>query len=233
MNKKNSWLDAYEIKARLIAAALCAVPGVVLYHYLLQAHFSGLLTDLGHVRLLGYLTIEASATYAIMQLNNRLVGRLLQDKIFQGGRMPTTQLLMPDDPTLSLQTKRDIAKKFKKDFKKDLPLFDPGMTESERRQRISELMVHIRHATRSDLLVKNHNIEYGFVRNLCGGAFAAAVISAISATIFGLVAWNKGAFAVSLCLLAIYGLLAIASSTLIRYFGVTYARVLLEQYLCD
>jgi hypothetical protein len=232
MNKKNNWLDAYEVKARLVPAALCAVPTVVLYHYLLQAHFGGLFTDLGHVRLLGYLTIEAAVTYAIMQLNNRLGGKLLQGAIFSGGRMPTTQLLMPGDLALSLQMKRDIAKKFKKDFGKDLPLFDRNMTDSERRQRIGELMAHVRNATRGDLLVKNHNIEYGFVRNLCGGAFVAALICAASAVTFGLFSWDEEALLVSLCLLAIYGLIATASKPLIRYFGTNYAKVLLEQYLC-
>jgi hypothetical protein len=185
------------------------------------------------VRLLGYLTIEAAATYAIMQLNNRLGGKLLQDFIFRGGRMPTTQLLMPGDPVLTIQAKRDIAKKFKKDFGKDLPLFDQNITDSERRQRIGELMAHVRNATRGDLLVKNHNIEYGFVRNLCGGAFVAALISAVVAGYFGLFAWNEAALVVSLALVVGYGLIAAVSKPLVTYFGTNYAKVLFDQYICQ
>lgn len=231
MNKDQQvWLDAYEIKARLIPAGLCAVPAVVLYHYLLQPHFAGLLANINQVHLLGYLTVEVAVTYAIMQLNNRLGGKLLQDAIFGGGRMPTTQLLMPDDSALSLETKRDIAKKFRKDFQKDLPLFDRNMPEDKRRQRIGELMAYIRNATRSDLLVKSHNIEYGFVRNLCGGAFAAVFVSFMGVVYFGAVAWNKNAFTVTATLFLGYCFIGAMSKPLIRYFGTNYARIMLEQY---
>lgn len=233
MNKLGSWFDAYELKARVVPAALCAIPAVVLYHYLLHTHFDGLFTTLSHMQLLGYVTIEAAMTYAVVQLNNRLGGKILQSIIFRNGRVPTTRLLMPSDPTLSLETKHDIADKFQKEFQKELPLFDQNITDAERRKRVSELMAYIRNVTRTNLLVRNHNIEYGFIRNLCGGSLIAAVVSAASAIIFGIFAWNKDALSVSLGLLVIYGLITIASKPLISYFGENYAKILFEQYLCN
>ena len=229
---KKAWLDAYDVKARLIPAALTAIPAVVLYHYVLHAYFGGLFTDLNQVRLLGYVTIEVAATFAIMQLNNRLVGKLLQAAIFNGGTLPTTQFLMPGDPTLSIQAKRDIKKKFREDFGKELPLFDRNMPDAERSRRIGELTAFMRNAMRGDLLVKNHNTEYGFVRNFCGGVFLATLISAVSIVYFWVFAFNKEALAVSLAMLVGYGFVAALSKPLISYFGYNYAKVLIQQYLC-
>jgi hypothetical protein len=232
MTEKSRLLDAYDIKARLIPAALCVLPVLVLYHYLLQTQFNGLFNELSHVRFLGYLTIEAAGTYLIMQLNNRLGGKLLQGFVFNNGQtMPTTQILMPEDVTLSTQTKREIVAKFKHDFHKDLPLFSKGVSDSDRRKRIGELVAYVRNATRGDMLVKNHNVEYGFVRNLCGGSFGATVFCGINVVIFSLLTWSRQGLVISAALLAIYGIVALLSKPLIKFFGTNYATVLFEQYL--
>lgn len=229
---RSGLLNTYSAKARLTPAALCAIPFLVLYHYLLQAHYQGFVVDLDRVRFLGYLTIEAAGTYFVMQLNNRLGGKLLQSYVFCKKGMPSTQLLMPGNALLSKQTKQDVADKFKRDFGKELPIFDSNISDTERGQRLTELTAYIRDATRPDMLVKNHNAEYGFVRNLCGGSIVAALVSLGCVVQFGVVNWDKPAFVVSTVLLVTYGIIMAASKPLITYFGMNYARVLIEQYLC-
>jgi hypothetical protein len=234
MTEKSRLLDTYDIKARLIPAAICVLPLVVLYYYLLQVHFNGFFTELSHVRFFGYLTVEAVGTYLMMQLNNRLGGKLLQGFIFNNEQtIPTTQIIMPEDDTLSLETKQEIAAKFKKIFQKDLPIFNKTISDSDRRKRIGELMAYVRNKMQDNMLVKNHNIEYGFVRNLCGGSFGAVTFCLINLLVFGLLSWSKQGFLISICLLIAFSAMILLSKPLINYFGKNYAKVLLEQFLSD
>lgn len=222
--------DNYSLRARLLPAILASVPSLVIYYYLRA--FLGGIADILYLQFLGYISLEAAVLYLIIQLNNRLVGKLLQRRIFENGRtLPTTLVLLPSDPSFSTQTKRDIAAKFKKDFGLVLPIFDNNMLESEKRQRIQELTSYVRNATRKDTIVFNHNVEYGFVRNLCGGAFVASISSAVGVTLFGIATWNTNAFWICSILFVSFTILFFCSKPLIRYFGGQYARVLFEQYL--
>lgn len=223
--------DDYDIFARYIPTAICALPALVLYCYLLQPHFHSLFSLLGGIKVAGYLIVPAAAMYFIMQLNNRLVGKILQRRIFRSGRIPTTQLLMADDPTFSDQRKLEIANKFKADFNKDLPVTGGHLSDENRRKRITELTSHIRDSMRDNKLVRNHNIEYGFVRNLCGGSFGAILICLANLLIFGLIAWSKPALVISVILLVAFSIIAALSKPLITVFGQNYAHVLYEQYL--
>ncbi|HAJ33921.1 MAG TPA: hypothetical protein DCK79_11330 [Candidatus Atribacteria bacterium] len=78
----------------------------------------------------------------------------------------------------------------------------------------------------SGKLLLQHNIEYGFWRNLIGGTIISVLFSGIT-TYFSYVENNKTLFIASIILLVIYLLILICNKFIINSFGKMYVRVLI------
>ncbi len=82
----------------------------------------------------------------------------------------------------------------------------------------------------SGKLLLQHNIEYGFWRNLIGGTIFAVLFSGIT-TYYSHAENNKTLFFVSIILLIFYLLILIFNKFIIGRFGKMYARVLIQEYM--
>jgi hypothetical protein len=102
--------------------------------------------------------------------------------------------------------------------------------EPRARKLIATTVSQIRNVLRDNTLLLQHNIEYGFFRNLIGGSFLAFVISLIilfsSQFTDDIPTRNLG-----LILTIIYFLPIILSKVIIDRYGKYYAKILYEQFL--
>ena len=76
-----------------------------------------------------------------------------------------------------------------------------------------------------------HNAEYGFVRNLAGGAVIALVMALIDSVIFSLLLPNAIAIWVSVILAAVYIVIVVFAKKMIVSFGQDYGRILIQEYM--
>ncbi len=78
-------------------------------------------------------------------------------------------------------------------------------------------------------MLLQHNIEYGFWRNLLGGCVLAAIES-IVLFVFAEINSNHAMIATSVILFCVYLLPILLSKTLVKTHGQNYAKILFEQY---
>jgi len=146
--------------------------------------------------------------------------------------MPTTNYLLNSDSTLANSVKSQIVQKIAAEF--DIHILDQNAeneNEEEARKTISSAIAQVRNVTRDNSMILQHNIEYGFVRNLIGGSVLAAIISILNIFLFQYTFTNPFAFKLNLVFLLVYILPIILSKFLINRYGNYYAKILFEQYL--
>ena len=97
------------------------------------------------------------------------------------------------------------------------------------RRRIVEIVAQIRQKVRDGYLLLQHNIEYGFARNLIGGAPLGISVSIVCAFYF--YGDSRAITLFSVALAFLWGLLLLLSKTIIGRFGVLYAKRLIQEYI--
>jgi hypothetical protein len=87
----------------------------------------------------------------------------------------------------------------------------------------------IRDKVKDGRLLLQHNIEYGFVRNLIGGAVIVFPLTALSAPFFyfshPIIFWTF------LVMSAGFLTLIVFSRRILEIYGVAYAKVLIQEYM--
>lgn len=222
----------YTIVARLFPALIATLPIVVLYYFYLSTLLSGFVQTIILLRLAGEFSIGAALIYLYSQLN-RFTGKLIEDRIFcDEENMPTTQLLLCSSMKYSAQYKELLNKKVKKDF--GLNFFtasEEANNDVGAKQRIVEIISLIRDKARRSELVLQHNYEYGFIRNLVGGAIFGFLTSLINVYIFSKIFLSSTALNLSIATAVFYLLLLFLGVPLIKYAGNKYAKVLIQSYM--
>jgi hypothetical protein len=146
--------------------------------------------------------------------------------------MPTTNYLMWSDDKFSREYKRHIHEKIKKDFGIVLSTAEEeARNELEARKKIVEAVGHVRNRVKRGYLLHQHNIEYGFVRNLIGGSTVALLLSLFTIPFFYVYEKNITAFVLSITLFILYLIPVLFSKVIIAYYGRNYARRLIEEYM--
>lgn len=179
------------------------------------------------------ITLSIAIIYFLVQINRLISKELFQNIFFKEElNMPTTNFLLNSDTTLAKSIKSQIVQKIATDF--NIHLLDSNAeneNEEEARKTISSAVAQVRNVTRDNSMLLQHNIEYGFVRNLIGGSVLAAIISIINIFLFQYTFSNPFAFKLNVVFLGIYILPIILSKFLINRYGKCYAKILFEQYL--
>jgi len=136
---------------------------------------------------------------------------------------------MYSDDEYSDEFKNNIRSRIISDFSLRLPTKnEEKKDEKAARKRIKEAIHLMIGKVRDGSLVLQHNIEYGFVRNLWGASFVG-ILGA-----FLLVTVSKGMSLlniIGLIFAITYGMYLILGFLVIKYFGRAYARKLIEEYL--
>lgn len=226
-------INNYYFKARLFPTVLTSIPAIILYnkfianlyHDKLENIYAGLptITDV---------IFSGAIIFLLVQINRFLSKEIFQRLYFKDEiNMPTTNLLLKSNSELEISIKQKIEDKIKSKF--DINLLT-STEESADDQRARKLIVttvsQIRNLLRDNALLLQHNIEYGFFRNLIGGSFIAFVISLIivasSQYTADITTRNLG-----WTLTCIYFLPILLSKFIINRYGKYYAKILYEQFL--
>lgn len=223
----------YFIKARLFPTIICAVPLLTLYYFGFSEKIIEFIDFLKGYKWLSDITISIAIIYFLTQINRFIAKELFQNIFFKDEHnMPTTDYLLHSSTFFAENTKLRIRKKIKDSY--DIELLDKQKEDEnqlEARKTIVEAVAQIRNSTRDNQLLLQHNIEYGFVRNLIGGSALSLIICIFNLYFFKEVVENSLAFSISAIFALLYAAPILFSKYLVKKYGRYYAKVLFEQFL--
>jgi len=223
-------MNKYQLYARIFPIILCSIPALIFQYYLLNQEIANLLQFLGGINFMGNFTISMAILYFISQTN-----RLIAKTFFEKNEicMPTTDFSLFCNPEFSEEYKKEIYKKIQDDFNIQLPTEnEQNENELNSRKRIAEAMSLVRKKFESNKLLLQHNIEYGFWRNLIGGTIFAILFSGLD-IYFALTQSNNSILIVSTIILIVCLVLLFFNRYITRKIGELYARVLIQEYMAN
>lgn len=220
----------YGIKARMAPAIICAVPFLIFYYWYLSSA-SDMLAFLGKMKLASDLSFPVILTYLFSQINRHLSKTVFQRFYFKDElKMPTTDFLLYSDSQYTKDYKNDFRSKILSDFKMELPNEKEEVeNESETRKRITEAMSLVRKKCEKSEMLLQHNMEYGFFRNLIGGSILSAPASFVFAAYAAHFHNSVAMYSLIACGIA-FSLFLIFSKNLIFEHGNAYAKILFQEY---
>ncbi len=224
----------YFLYARLAPAIICSVPFFVLYLFFLNPLLGAFFQIFINVPWIGGVSTGIVFIFLLA-----LVGRSISKDIFERQwfksdetHMPTTSFLLHKDDEYSAEFKRIVHTRIKSDFGLEVFVISAeARDENGARKRLAEAVALIRQRVKNGRLVLQHNIEYGFFRNLIGCSVIAVLVTLLNILIFYSIAPNTLALWTSLVLLILYLLPIIFAKPMMATHGKRYARVLIQEYL--
>lgn len=224
--------DKYNRTARIYPSIIVLLPFLIFTIYCDIENLKDVFDDLLKVKIIGNVAISAVLMYFLTQIN-RFLGKFLFEKnIFSNEiEMPTTNFLLFSDTEFSSEYKRQIREQISKDFKIDLPdEQEENLDLKNTRKRIVEAVGLIRQKVKNGRLLLQHNIEYGFARNLIGGAIIGLVMSLFDVVYF-FKHDNNLIGIISITLAIGFGILLLIHKPIIKHLGNQYAKRLFQEYL--
>lgn len=173
-------------------------------------------------------TIALVLTYLLSQIS-RMVSKILFENKY---KFQTVEFLLPSSVELSSDLKGKIYSKVSNDFQVTLPTMEEEASATDAtRRKISEAISLIIDKVANGRLTLQHNIEYGFVRNLTGGSAIAVVASIFNCAFFGWVKPNENALVASLTLAGLYLLPIVFAKPVLKFYSKQYAQILFREYI--
>lgn len=226
-------VDTYYFKARLFPTVITSIPLFVFVIQVLKPLYGESLKNIFDILpTLTSLGIYAGLVFLSLQINRFVSKEIFQRFFFKEDiNMPTTNYLLWSNVFFAVDTKKAIREKIFSSF--NITLLNPA-EEQQDDLRARNLIVHavsqIKNKLRDNAVLFQHNIEYGFIRNLNGGSLIAIVFS-IAIIIYALI-YSEGTLRnTGIILLIIYSLPIILSKLLITKYGRYYAKVMYEQFM--
>ena len=225
--------DKYTVGARLFPAILSSVPFFVLSHYYLTPKVGEFVSIVSTYTWAGDVTIMTAGIFLLMQASRWISKPFFEDRIFNKGKnFPTTRFLLFSDNYYSNEHTLKIHTKIFSDFNITLHTEREEAEDiSGARQKIKESISLARNMVGDNGLVLQHNIEYGFARNLVGAAVIASILSLVNLGLFYFLDHNSTAFTISAVTFAVYGTYILLGGKIMQYLGENYADVFLNEYL--
>ncbi len=226
-------VNTYYLKARLFPTVLTSIPALILYNRFVASLYHDKLENIyTALPTITDVIFSGAIIFLLVQINRFLSKEIFQKLYFKDEiNMPTTNLLLKSNNELETRIKQKIEDKIKNKFDISLlSLNEETADESRARKLIATTVSQIRNILRDNYLLLQHNIEYGFFRNLIGGSFLAFVISLIifiSSHFTSDITTRNLGFILTL----IYFLPIILSKVIINRYGKYYAKILYEQFL--
>lgn len=226
-------INSYYLKARLFPTVLTSIPVIILYNKFVATLYHSKLENIySALPTVTDIILSSAIVFLLVQINRFVSKEIFQRLYFKDEiNMPTTNLLLKSNNELEASIKQKLEEKIKIKF--DISLFSADNESSDElraRKLIATTVSQIRNVLRDNALLLQHNIEYGFFRNLIGGSFLAFIISILivvtSQCIGDIATRNLGWI-----LTTIYFLPIIFSKVVIDRYGKYYAKILYEQFL--
>ena len=219
-------MNKYTRTARAYPAILTGIPVVLLSIPLVNAFLDIVGANQWIAKIVGNFTFSAIVLYFYSQVV-RILGKFIFERVYfrDEALFPSTQAVHPENKTFSTDLKNRYYDQVKVDFKIDIL---SSSDDAELRRMINESVAQVRLKVGNGRLLLQHNIEYGFIRNLCGGSLFGLICSLVGV----ILTWKSAAvFLVYVALFFGYLLLVVFSKPLITHFGFQYAKVLISEYL--
>ncbi len=176
--------------------------------------------------------ITGALTYGVKLLSRSTSKALFQFPLFKENesRMPSTELILWQNLSLSKQRKKQIHEKIKNDIGIELLSEEQEKSdENEARILIADAVRQIRERTRDNVILFNYNCNFGFIRNFMG-ANVWALLIVICIGIFNFVSPmldSKYFYFASIIIIISYPI----AFLLMKQIGKEYARQLYTAYL--
>lgn len=224
--------DKYNLIARIFPSAIVLIPFLLFTFNCEIEILKQIFDDLLKAKIIGNITISIVLLYFLTQINRFLGKFLFEKQIFKNElEMPTTNFLLYKNPEFSKQYKNKIRAQIKSDFQIELPTeIEEEENIEDTRKQIVEAVGLIRQKVKNGRLLLQHNIEYGFARNLVGGSIVGFIISVFDITFFYIKNDNLIA-AISLILAIIFVVILFIHKPIIKHLGNQYAKRLYQEYL--
>lgn len=226
-------INSYYLKARLFPTVLTSIPAIILYNKFVATLYHGKLENIySALPIVTDIILSSAIVFLLVQINRFISKEIFQRLYFTDEiNMPTTNLLLKSNSELETSVKQKIDDKIKSKFDVILLTSDEESADEPRaRKLIATTVSQIRNILRENSLLLQHNIEYGFFRNLIGGSFLAFMFSLIivlsSHCISDFTTRNLG-----FILTIIYFIPILFSKLIINRYGKYYAKILFEQFL--
>lgn len=224
--------DKYEILARIFPAIIVLIPFLIFTMNCDISMLSVFFNDLLKVKIIGNITIALILLYLLSQ-TNRFFGKFLFEMVMFKDEleMPTTRFLLFSDSKLSKRYKLQIREKIKVDFNNSMPTEEDKRVDLlETKKRIVEAVSFIREKVKKGRHLLQHNIEYGFARNLIGGSIIGLFVSIFDIVYFYSVHSNPILYISAFSACFFIGLL-LCNKPIINHLGNQYAKRLFSEYL--
>jgi hypothetical protein len=226
-------INNYYLKARLFPTVLTSIPALILYNKFIAALYHDKLENIyTALPTITNVILSGAIVFLLVQINRFLSKEIFQRLYFKDElNMPTTDLLLKSNNEIESSIKQKIEDKIQSKFNISLLSSDEeSVDETRARKLIATTVSQIRNILRDNSLLLQHNIEYGFFRNLIGGSFLSFVISFIivvsSHYTNDITTRNLGWI-----FTFIYFLPILFSKVIINRYGKYYAKILYEQFL--
>lgn len=228
--------DTYTIFARFLPVILSALPFFILWFYLSDnVQFKELVSFILSIKFWGGITFSIAVLY-LYSLTIREISKHFQRKYFtddEARGFPTTYLMTYTNATFSDCYKDKYRKLILDRF--DFELLNKEEEEAdpiEAKKRLNEATELVKEVIGDGRLVLDHNIRFGFFRNLIGGTIISIPLC-VAFIILG-VFWVENYKSSSLMLgvlLFFYLIVFILRKPILVYNGEAYARKLLAEFM--
>lgn len=224
--------DKYNRTAKLYPSVIILIPFLLFTVYCDIDNLKDVFDNLLGIRILGNITISIVLLYLLVQVN-RFLGKFIFERyMFQNElEMPTTNFMLYSNLEFSHDYKTKLREQIKSDFQITIP---NEHSESDNiidsRKRIVEAVGLIRQKVKNGRLLLQHNIEYGFFRNLIGGSIIGFIMSLIDIFYFYRID-NRLIGNISIGIASVFTVLLLLHRPIIRNLGMQYAKRLYQEYL--
>ena len=225
--------NIYFYRARLFPALLTSIPLIILVNKVLDVEYQDALKNVYDVLpIIAHLGLSAAIIFLCVQVNRLLAKEIFQRFYFRDElKMPTTNHLLWKDNYYDAEVKEKIRSKMNQNFGISLLTpYEEQQDEVKARKLILTCVGQVRVVLKGNSLLLQHNIEYGFWRNLIGGCVLAVIFSAII-FLYGQYNHLNGLKTIGIILFFVYLIPIILSKPIIRYYGRYYSKILYEQFL--
>lgn len=226
-------INAYTIFARILPAIISSVPFFALHYFFLRPVIGEFWGELLGLEVASNATIAVALFFLLIQMN-RLISKSLFEKRRGGNAtsFPSIDFLLHMDTHFSPEHTKRIHEKIKSDFGIDIPsVAEEELNQARSKQRIAEALSLVRARVGDGILVRQHNAEYGFARNLAGGSILAFCVSLFNVALFTWVYPDSIAFGVSYFSLPVYAIIFFFVRRIMRSASNAYAEILIQEYL--
>lgn len=225
--------DTYTLYARLIPAVISATPLFILWFFVTRdTEWHDLLNFIISLKFLGIISLSAAFLYFYSQFI-RITSKFFERRYFTTRRgFPTTYFMLYGDRTFSADYKDKFRDRVRRTWGLEpLGEADESVQPIEAQNRLNESFNHIRLKVGAGKLVLKHNIWYGFVRNLIGGAIYSSLFC-IANILLGRFFFRDAPLVVVSCiLLVIYVAILVFHKPILFQSGEAYARQLISEFM--